>query len=318
MEGQSIILVNNRLTNRKTYLDWNKNILGPIKDDQGLEQGGPNSSDFYKIYSNENLSTAQRSGQGVRLGKGRNQTISAVGLADDTVLAANKLSSLANILYLTNNCLKKYGVTLCAEKTRLLKIAKGYDIFLENYNPIQISDKKITFTETAEHVGIIRSSSGHNLPHILTRISCHRRAMGATLSAGTAQKSRANPLIGIRLEKVYGSPVLMSGISPLVLSSSDISILDKYQKETYQHLQKLHLKTPRCFVHFLSGTFQTEAAVHLKMLCLFGILARLPRDPLNIHARNVLTNGKWSSKSWFHRIRDICLLYQLPNPLNIL
>ena len=142
--------------------------------------------------------------------------------------------------------------------------------------------------------------------------------MGATLSAGTAQKSRANPLIGIRLEKVYGSPVLMSGISPLVLSSSDISILDKYQKETYLHLQKLHPKTPRCFVHFLSGTLPTEATVHLKMLCLFGILARLPRDPLNIHARNVLTNGKSSSKSWFHRIRDICLLYQLPNPLNIL
>ena len=318
MDGQSAILVNNRLTNRITYLDWDKSILGPIRDGQGLEQGGPNSSDFYKIYSNENLSTAQKSEQGIRLGKGRNQTISAVGLADDTVLAANKLSSLANILYLTINCLKKYGVTLCAEKTRLLQITKGDHIFLENYNPIKISDKKITFTEIAEHVGIIRSSAGHNLPHILKRISCHKRAMGATLSAGTAQKSRANPLISIKLEKVYGSPVLMSGISALVMSSPELSILEKYQKETYQHLQKLHPNTPRCFIHFLSGTFPAQATVHLKMLSLFGMLARLPHDPLNTHARNVITNAKSSSKSWFLRIRDICLQYQLPHPLIIL
>ena len=110
----------------------------------------------------------------------------------------------------------------------------------------------------------------------------------------------------------------MSGISALVMSPSEISILEKYQKETYQYLQKLHPKTPRCFVHFLSGTFPAEASVHYKMLCLFSMLARLPLNPLNIHARNVFTNAKSSSKSWFLKIRDICLLYQLPHPLTIL
>ena len=61
MDGDSINLINNRLTNRLTYLDWNRSIMGPIKDELGLEQGGGNSSDFYEIYSNENLITAQKS-----------------------------------------------------------------------------------------------------------------------------------------------------------------------------------------------------------------------------------------------------------------
>ena len=41
MDGSSINLINNRLTNRLTYLDWNRSIMGPIKDELGLEQGGP-------------------------------------------------------------------------------------------------------------------------------------------------------------------------------------------------------------------------------------------------------------------------------------
>ena len=69
--------------------------MGPIMDELGLEQGGANSSDYYKIYSNENLETAQKSSQGIKLSK--SQVISAIGFADDTVITANKVSKLADI-----------------------------------------------------------------------------------------------------------------------------------------------------------------------------------------------------------------------------
>ena len=191
----------------------------------------------------------------------------------------------------------------------MLRIAKGNRHSLETFNPIQIDGKQIAFSETAEHVGIIRSSDG-NIPHIMNRISSHRKALGAKLSSGTAQKSRANPMVGLRLEKIYGTPVLLSGLSSLVLSKSEIASIEIHQKETYQNLQ--------CFVHFLSGTLPTEAVIHLRMLSLFGMVARLPNDPLNIHARNVLTTRKSSSKSWFQQLRDICLMYWIPHPLTFL
>ena len=43
--------------------------MGPIRDKHGLEQGGGNSSDLYKLYNNEQLETAQKSEQGVYLGR---------------------------------------------------------------------------------------------------------------------------------------------------------------------------------------------------------------------------------------------------------
>ena len=79
MDGNSTVLVNNRLVNRQTILEWDRTLMGPIKDELGLEQGGANSSDYYKLYSNENLDTAQESRQGIELGSflGRSRTRSS-------------------------------------------------------------------------------------------------------------------------------------------------------------------------------------------------------------------------------------------------
>ena len=152
----------------------------------------------------------------------------------------------------------------------------------------------------------------------MKRITSHRKALSATLSSGLAQKSLANPLVGIRLEKVHGSPVLLSGVSVLFLLGSKIAALDRHLKTTYQNIQKLLPETPRCVVHFLSGSLPCEAAIHVRMLGIFGMVARLTDDPLRIHARNVLISAKSSSKSWFLKISDICLLYGLPHPIFLL
>ena len=329
MDGNTTVLINNRLVNRRTYLDWDRTLMGPIKDELGLEQGGSNSSDYYKIYSNENLKVAQKSLQGIPLNKSPNkslgnfqslaksQVISAIGLADDTVLSANKLSNLSNILSLTQNYCKRYGVTLSHEKTKLVKMSRGNNNDHELYNPICIDTHNINFSDSAEHVGIIRSNEG-NMPHIINRIRAHRNALRATLSSGMSQKSRANPLIGLRLQCMYGSPVLLSGVACLVLTSSEISTIDKHLKETHLNIQKLPKKTPRAVVHFLGGSLPGAAAIHLRILSLFGMVARLRGDPLHIQAENVLTSAKSSSKSWFRFVRDICLLYELPHPLTIL
>ena len=131
----------------------------------------------------------------------------------------------------------------------------------------------------------------------MNRIVAHRKALGATLSSGVAFKSRANPIIGLKMARIYGSPVLLSGMSSLVLSSSDIAIIDQHFKDTYQNLQKLHQRTPRSVVFFLGGSLPAQAVLHLRMLSLFGMVSRLPGDVLNIRARNALITEKSKSKS---------------------
>ena len=159
--------------------------MGPIKDELGLEQGSLNSGEYFKLYSNENLIVAQKSQQGIPLPHQHQHQhkhqhgvplpnpsgiISAVGLADDTILASNKLSKLANILFLTTNYCNKYGVTLSHAKTKLLKISRKEDSNMEVFNPISIDGHTIDFSKEAEHVGIVRSAEKGNLSHIIKRI----------------------------------------------------------------------------------------------------------------------------------------------------
>ena len=82
----AIIFMDNRLAARKTVFEWDGVSMGPAEDVTGFEQGGINSSDYYKLYNNEQLVTAQSSELGVDMGSA---VISAVGQADDVILMYN-------------------------------------------------------------------------------------------------------------------------------------------------------------------------------------------------------------------------------------
>ena len=315
MDGNSLSYIIERLSNRRTFLDWNRTIMGPISDELGLEQGGSSAGELYKIYNNELFNTTHDSSLGIPLNN--DLTISSIGQADDCVVTANTISNLSNILLLTKDYCKKYSVTLCEEKTKLLRITNKCEDILEQMNPIVINDKHIDFENSAEHVGIIRSNEG-NLPNLMNRFSAHRKALAAVLFTGIAQKHRGNPTVGLKLEQIYGTPVLMSGLASLVLLPTELTLLEQHHKITYQNIQKLLPNTPASVIYFLGGCLPGTAVLHLKQLAIFGMVSRLNDDPLNVHARKILTEGKKSSRSWFTQIRDICLQYELPHPLMIL
>ena len=68
----STMFINTRLESRQTIVDWDKQHLGPIHDQKGVEQGGINSGDYYKIFGKPQLDLAQRSGLGVELPGSKN------------------------------------------------------------------------------------------------------------------------------------------------------------------------------------------------------------------------------------------------------
>ena len=74
---------------------------------------------------------------------------------------------------------------LCAEKTKLLKINKKTEENFVPINPITINGENIEFSDTAVHVGVVRTDG--NLPHILDRITAHKKAMGAVMFTGLAR-----------------------------------------------------------------------------------------------------------------------------------
>lgn len=316
--GHCLLYLNNRLMNRHTYIDWEGNLMGPICDEQGLEQGGVSASELYKIFSREQLSVAQKSCLGTKLG---NLSITAIGQADDTALVSNNLINLFYILELTKIFCSKYNVALSAEKTKLQVFYNRQTSFSmllsEATNPIKINGKTVPFSSSAEHVGMTRSNVG-NGPALLARFSAHKNALAGILHTGIAKNHRGNPASSIRINKLYAIPVLLSGIGPLVLTEAEIATIDQHHKEVLRRLLRLQQKTPRSVVYFLSGCLPGRALVHLRQMSIFGMITRLPDSILNHHARNIFSSVTVSRKSWFHQIRKWCLLYRLPHPLELL
>ena len=154
------------------------------------------------------------------------------------------------------------------------------------YNPLKIKDQNIDFSDQPEHVGIIRASDG-NLPHLLNRICAHKKALGAVLFCGAARSHRGNLAGAVKIEKLYGMPVLFSGLASLVLSKSEENLIDQHYSRTLQDLIKAHDRTPRSFVLFISGSLPGVALLHLRQLSLFSMMSRLPGDPLNARAKHV-------------------------------
>ena len=201
--------------------EWDKQMMGPIEDECGVEQGGINSSDFYKVYNNEQLTLAQDSELGIPLGP---VTVSAIGQADDVVLISNDLHSLQSLLDLSLYYCSKYNVSLGHDKTKLqvfssrsseleASIAKSTSI-------LNIDGEFLSFDEEAEHVGVVRSVNG-NLPHLLTRFAAYRKARFKILPVGIAKANRGNPASILNANGVYGFPVLFSGVATLALSNPE-------------------------------------------------------------------------------------------------
>jgi hypothetical protein len=78
---------------------------------------------------------------------------------------------------------------------------------------------------------------------------------------------------------------------------------------------RLHPRTPRCVLTFLAGSLPGRGLLHLRQFSLFGMLLQQEGAHLSKLAESILTNNKPNSNSWFHQLRDLCLLYRLPHPL---
>ena len=318
-EDQRLIYLDQRLGNRHTYCEFDKHLMGPIKDLRGLEQGGVSSSDLYKLYNNEQASVAQLSELGVTV---RSQTVSCITLADDGVLLSNNIHNLNHLLFLTIQYCKKYRVELVPDKTKLLVFTRNNDaeqvLYPKLISSISINSELIDFSEEAEHLGIIRSSTSNNMANILSRLSSYKKQLHSLLPAGLAVHHHANPAARLRAERLCAVPVLLSGLGALVLSKPELNAVYDCHKNTLSRLMRLHDRTPDCAVFFLAGTLPAVALLHLRKLSLFNIICHLEGNILHALAREILVVARPSTKSWFQDLRNLCVQYELPHPLQLL
>ena len=293
-----------------------------------MEQGGVASDRVYRLVNNEQLETAQQSRLGVDLGLAMGDNgeldrlvLSAVGQADDIGLLANSLKNLKLLLQLTVMYCEKYQVKLVGSKTKLLvfntKETVLQSMVEQAITTISVDGEDILPSSQASHVGFVRSVLG-NEANIVARLSSHRGAVYGLLSAGMAKGHRANPAASLRVETVFGIPVLLSGLASLVLSAKEENLIAQHYKVHVQRLLRLHQATPAPVVFLLAGCLPLPAQLHIKMFTLFGQLCRLRSgdNVLTARARIIFSAASPTTRSWFWMIRQLSLQYGLPHPLD--
>ena len=153
----------------------------------------------------------------------------------------------------------------------------------------------------------------------MSRMTAHTRALMGVLPAGLARGHRGNPAAALRIELLYGCPVLLSGLAALVLNKAEIDIIHHHYKINLERLQRLHKATPEPVVCFLGGNLPLTAHHHLNQLTLLGMIARLgPNHILHRIGCSILSSPKPFFRSWFHQLKIISAQYSLPDPLTVL
>jgi hypothetical protein len=195
-QDQGLVYLDNRLKFRKTFIEWDKTLMGPICDKLGVEQGGCNSDRLYKLANNLELTITQNSLLGLNMSGVHGASI---GQADDVALLSNDVHRLQCILYLAMEYAQNNHVEMVPEKTKLLCYTlKGHEASANYWKavcPISMDGHSISFSEEAEHVGILRSSQPGNMPNVLAREAAHSRAIFGVLSNGLAKITLATLLL---------------------------------------------------------------------------------------------------------------------------
>ena len=322
--GQGLIFLNNRLANRKTCVEWDKTLMGPILDELGVEQGGVNSDREYKLCNNSELKVTQKSQLGVNVGPVH---VASIGQADDVALVSTCLTKLHGLLHLAEEYARYNHVKMVPEKTKLLCYsARGSEKLAEYWrlaSPLTMNGLRIPVSKEADHVGILRSTNSGAIASVIARISSHTKALHAVLPAGLARRHFSNPAASLRIHQLYGLPVLLSGLAALVLCRAEFEALDHHHKVTLERLLRLYPRTPAPVVYLLAGSLPASAHLHCRQLGLLGMLARQgPGSILHRMATFILSDSRISnhvSKNlWFCQVRKLCLQYDLPDPLTVL
>ena len=280
-QDQGLIYLDNRLKNRKTYVEWNKVLMGPIHDKLGVEQGGCNSDRLYKLANNKELKVTQESHLGLSLGSVH---VASIGQADDVALVSDNIHKLQCLLHLAMEYAAEYHIEMVPDKTKLLCYTpRGHQAETDYWklvSPVSIGSLRIPFTEEAEHVGVLRCTRPGNMASVLARQSAHTKAVFGVLFTGIARRHYGNPAASLRIERLYGAPVLLSGLSSLILNKSEEESVHHHYKVSLERLQRLYKATPAPVVFFLAGSLPAPGLLHLRQLSLLGMIARLGPDSI--------------------------------------
>ena len=131
---------------------------------------------------------------------------------------------------------------------------------------------------------------------------------------GMAKNHCTPPSTSLKIEEVFSSPVLFSGLDTLFLRKPEIRTLNVYMQKVLRQILKLHHSTAIASLHTLPVSLLAEARLHIRQFNLLRMVSNLgDGNPLYCIAVSLLKNKV--RFSWFSALRKTSNIYELMDPL---
>jgi hypothetical protein len=144
------------------------------------KEGGILSTGLYKTYINELLLTLERNRVATHIGT---TYVGCPTVADDLALLANCTPDLQLMLDVTNSFANREKYVIHPEKsTIIIRIPKKSTRF--EVTDWKLGDKEVKISQTATHLGILRSTRNDMTSNVEDRISCARKTIYSLTGTG--------------------------------------------------------------------------------------------------------------------------------------
>ena len=311
VQGAAWRLLENMYSDVISCVKWNGGVSMPIKELQGIRQGGDSSADCYKAGKNKLLHHLD-SNPSAKIGS---INAGSVMVADDLAL----VSSSAHLMQINLNAAQtdaareryKFNVTKTKTVTVNCKIAP-----LLLLNPLGSSP-----SET--HIGITRTVSNTDKETIRKRVKKARQTSYSLMGAGMHGLNGTGPAVAMIQYTTYVLPTLLYGLEALVLDADDIQPLEKFHRKCLRYIQHLPQSSANCALYLLLGALPIEAHIHIKVLNFFrNTIGEEENSPPSEYIRDIvirqLAMKDDGSSSWVSMVKKLLRTYNLPSAYTLL
>ena len=306
----------NTYSNTECYMKKDGYLSRCIREYKGNRQGHVRASGHYKAYINPCLTSLNSSSLGFNIGP---ICITAVSVADDTYLISGSKSGLQGALNIINFFGKRYRVVFNADKTKLVVTGPRADMnYYRDIQPWTLDGKKISVVDENEHLGLLVAGENEEQRNIDANIQDCRRSLLGLLGSAYAYKCQLPPTVQIHLWRTYNLPILRSGLASLPIRPVNLGSLNIFYNKILRSFLKLSNRSPIPALYFLFGELPMEAKLHLDLLSLFYTIWSNPSTTIHRIVQYLLKMTDNKSLTWSAHLRNLCLKYNLPDPLKLL
>ena len=302
--------------NTITKIKMNGKLSADISENQGVKQGGCNSSDHYKIYIAPLLETVESANLGVWIGP---INTGLTCCADDFLGMSDNPHNLQCILDIASHYGKMYKVTYGSDKTKVVISGPSTDQqYYKDTKPWKMNDEKIQVVDQNEHLGQVISGDRQESRNVDLRINKGRKALFSLLGPAFAYKCLLSPEVKLHLLRTFINPVLRSGLSTFALRPNDLQPLMIFQRKTIKSILHLSVSAATPAIYFLTSELPIEAQIHQDIFSLFYSIWSNPNRKIFQIIKYLLNNSRTNSGTWTAHIRQLSNMYQLDDPLDLL